>query len=167
MFPLVCLIFLKSLVFPILLFSSISLLWSLTKAFLSLLAVLQNSAFRWIYFSFSPLPFTSLLFSAICKTSSDNHFAFLNFFFLGMILITASRTMSGTSIHSSSGTQYYQMQYVIKYFEHVIIYSINLFNDYSYTWVFVNNSDFFFIRWIIELELLNLSRCWWFKRYFF
>ena len=26
--------------------------------------------------SFSPLPFTSLLFSAICKASSDNHFAF-------------------------------------------------------------------------------------------
>ena len=39
--PLVCLIFLKrSLVFPILLFSSISLHWSLRKAFLSLLASL-------------------------------------------------------------------------------------------------------------------------------
>ena len=44
--------------------------------FLSLLAILWNSAFRWIYVSFSPLPFTSLLFSAICKASSDNHFAF-------------------------------------------------------------------------------------------
>ena len=39
--PLVSLIFLKrSLVFPILLFSSISLHWSLRKAFLSLLAIL-------------------------------------------------------------------------------------------------------------------------------
>ena len=39
--PLVSLIFLKrSLVFPILLFSSISLCWSLRKAFLSLLAIL-------------------------------------------------------------------------------------------------------------------------------
>ena len=39
--PLVSLIFLKrSLVFPILLFSSISLQWSLRKAFLSLLAIL-------------------------------------------------------------------------------------------------------------------------------
>ena len=38
----------------------------------------------------SPLPFTSLLFSAICKASSDNHFAFLHFFFLGMVLITTS-----------------------------------------------------------------------------
>ena len=39
-FPLISLIFLKrSLVFPILLFSSISLHWSLRKAFLSLLAI--------------------------------------------------------------------------------------------------------------------------------
>ena len=65
-FPLVCLIFLKrSLVFPILLFSSISLHWSLRKAFLSLLAILWNSAFRWFYLSFSPLTSASLLFSAI------------------------------------------------------------------------------------------------------
>ena len=39
----------RPLVFPILLFSSISLHWSLRKAFLSLLAILWNSAFRWIY----------------------------------------------------------------------------------------------------------------------
>ena len=44
--PLVSLVSLKrSLVFPILLFSSISLHWSLRKAFLSLLAILWNSAF--------------------------------------------------------------------------------------------------------------------------
>jgi len=79
--PLVSLIFLKrSLVFPILIFSFISLHWSLRKAFLSLLAILWNSAFRWVYLSFSPLPFESL-FSAIPKASSDNHFAFLHFFF--------------------------------------------------------------------------------------
>ena len=101
----VSLIFLKSsLVFPILLFSSISLHWSLRKAFLSLLAILWNSAFKWEYLSFSPLLFAYLLFTAICKASSDNHLAFLHFFFLGMVLITASRTMSRTSIHSSSGT---------------------------------------------------------------
>ena len=46
--------------------------------------------------------FTSRLFSAICKASSDNHFAFLHFFFLTMVLITVSCTMSQTSIHSSS-----------------------------------------------------------------
>ena len=39
---------------------------------------------------FSPLPFTSFLFSAICKVSWDNHFAFLHFFFLEMVLIPAS-----------------------------------------------------------------------------
>ena len=54
-------------VFPILLFSSISLHWSLRKAFLSLLAIVWNSAFRCLYLSFSPLLFASLLFTAICK----------------------------------------------------------------------------------------------------
>ena len=59
--PLVSLIFLKrSLVFPFLLFSSISLHWSLRKAFLSLFAILCNSAFKWEYLSFPPL--LSLLF---------------------------------------------------------------------------------------------------------
>src|SRR5574340_797249 len=67
----------RSLVFPILLFSSISLHWSLRKAFLSLLAILWNSAFRCLYLSFSPLLFSSLLFTAISKASSDSHFAFL------------------------------------------------------------------------------------------
>ena len=74
------------------------------KAFLSLLAILWNSAFSWVYLSLSLLPFTSLLFSAICKASSDNHIALLNFFFLGIVLVTASCTMLQTSIHSSSGT---------------------------------------------------------------
>ena len=72
--PLVSLIFLKwSLVF-ILLLSSISLHWSFMKAFLFLL---WNSAFRWVYLSFSLLPFSFLLYSAICKSSSDNHCAFI------------------------------------------------------------------------------------------
>ena len=56
------------------------------------------------YFSFSPLLFTSFLFTAICKASSDSHFAVLHFFFLGIVLIPVSCTMSRTSIHSSSGT---------------------------------------------------------------
>ena len=42
----------------------------------------------------------SLLFLAICKASSDNHFAFLHFCFLGMVLIPVSCTMSRTSVHS-------------------------------------------------------------------
>ena len=78
--PLVSLMFLKSQVFPILLFSSISLHWSLRKAFLSPLAILWNSAFRCLYLSFSPLLFTFLLFTAICKAALDSYFAFLHFF---------------------------------------------------------------------------------------
>ena len=42
--------------------------------------------------------------SAICKASSNNHFAFLDFFFLGMVLTIVSWSMSRTSVHSSSGT---------------------------------------------------------------
>ena len=52
-------------------------------------------------FSFA---FSFSSFSAICKTSSDNHFIFFHFFFLGMILISASCTMSRTSVYSFSGT---------------------------------------------------------------
>ena len=63
----------RFLVFPILWFASTSLHCSLKNAFFSLLAILWNSAFRWLlHLYFDPLPFTSLLFSAICKASSDN-----------------------------------------------------------------------------------------------
>ena len=94
----------RSLVFPILLSPSIFLHCSLKKAFLSLLAILWNAAFSWVYLSLSPLPFTSLLFSAICKASWDNHFDFLHFMLLGMVLVTTSYKMLWISIHSSSGT---------------------------------------------------------------
>ena len=53
--PLVSLIFLKrSLIFPILLFSSISLHWSLKKAFLSLFAILWNSGEDKCYWTVGP-----------------------------------------------------------------------------------------------------------------
>ena len=74
------------------------------KAVLSLLAILWNSAFKWEYLSFSPLLFTCLLFTAICKASPDSHFAVLHFFFLGMVLLPVSCTMSRTFVHSSSDT---------------------------------------------------------------
>ena len=48
--------------------------------------------------------FPSFLFSAICKASSDNHFAFWHFFILGMVLQPVSCTMSRTSVHSFLGT---------------------------------------------------------------
>ena len=38
--------------------------------------------------SFSPLPLAFFLSSDIFKVSSDNHLAFLHFFFLGMVLVT-------------------------------------------------------------------------------
>ena len=44
-----------------------SLHWSLRKAFLSLLAIFWKPAFRCVYLSSSPLPFTSLLVSAIFR----------------------------------------------------------------------------------------------------
>ena len=53
--------------------------------------------------SFSPLLFASL-FRAICKASSVSHFGVLHFFFMGMILIPVSCTMSRTSVYNSSGT---------------------------------------------------------------
>ena len=103
--PLVSLIFLKrSLVFPILLFSSIFCidhLGRLSYLFLLFFGSLHSDGY---IFPFYPLPLAFLLFSAICKASSDNHFAFLHFFLLGMVLITAACIMSRTSVHSFSGT---------------------------------------------------------------
>ena len=97
--PLVSLIFLKSLshstVFPYF-FALITEEGFLKSPCYSLELCIQMG----ISF-FSPLPFPSLLFTAICKASSDNHVAFL---FLGMVLIPASCMMSQTSIRSSSGT---------------------------------------------------------------
>ena len=95
----------RSLVFPILLFSSIFFCidrWG-RLSYLSLLffGTLHSNGYS---LSFPPLLFASLFFTAIYKASSDSHFAFLHFFFLGMVLIPVSCTMSRTSIHSYSGT---------------------------------------------------------------
>ena len=99
---LVSLIFLKrSLVFPILLFYSTPLHCLLKKAFLSLLAIPWNSAFRWVYFSFSPCLLLLLYSQPFVRPPQTT---ILHFFFLGMVLITASCIMLRTSGHSSSGT---------------------------------------------------------------
>ena len=88
------LIFLKRcLVFPILLFSFISLHWLLREAFLSLLAILWNSAFRCLYLFFLLcflLPFFSQLFVRPPQTAI--------LLFLQMVLIPVSCTMSQTSL---------------------------------------------------------------------
>ena len=57
------------------------------KAFLLLLAIFWNSAFSWMYFSLSPLPYTSLLSSIIYKASEEKHFALLHLIFYGVILV--------------------------------------------------------------------------------
>ena len=59
--------------------------WSLRKAFLSLLAILWNSAFRCVYLSFSPLPLGSLLFSGMCKACSGSHFVLCIYFSWGFL----------------------------------------------------------------------------------
>ena len=101
--PLMFPIFLERLlVFPLLLFSSIIKHCSLKKAFLSLLAIFLNLASNWMCVSLSPLLFPHS--STICKAYSDNHFAFLLFFFFGMVLFTTSCTILRTSVHSFSGT---------------------------------------------------------------
>ena len=66
----------------------------------------HNSAteLNWTDLSFFPLLFPSLLFTSICKAYSDSHFAFLHLFFLGMVLLPVSCTVSWTSVHCSSGT---------------------------------------------------------------
>ena len=120
--------------------------------FLSLLAILWNSAFKWVYLSFSPLPFVSFLFSAIFKATSDNHFTFLHFFLLWMVLITAFYTVLWTSILSSSGTL--SIYALIPW----IYLSLPLYNckgfDLGHTWMVVFFPTFFSLS-------LNFARSSW------
>ena len=92
--PLVCQIFLKrSLVFHILFFSSISLHWSLRKAFLSLLAILLNSAFKWVYLFISPLLFC---------LNFRLRLSIVNLIFLPRSLFRMSKNFSGLYLMLSS-----------------------------------------------------------------
>ena len=103
--PLVSLIFLKrSQVFPVLLFSSISLHWSLRKAFLSFLAILRNSAFKWYIFPFL-ICFSFLFFTWLfVRPPQIAILLYCISFSLGMVLVPVSCTISWTSVHSSLGT---------------------------------------------------------------
>ena len=60
---------------------------------LSYLSLLFSGILYSVEYVFPFLFCLSLLFSAICKTSSDNYFDFLHFSFLEMVLITASCTI--------------------------------------------------------------------------
>ena len=98
--PLVTPIFLKkSLVFPFYCFPLFFCICHWRR--LSLFSLLFS---RTLHSSEYIFPFlASLLFSALCKASSGNQFAFLHFFFLGMVLVITSCTILCTSNHSSSG----------------------------------------------------------------
>ena len=131
--PLVYLIFLKrSLVFPILLFSSIFLHWSPRKTFLSLLAIFGTLHSDGYIFRFL-LCFSFLFFSQLfARPPQTATLPFLHFFLLEMVLITVLRT----SIHSSSGT----LSDLIPW----IYFSLPLYNrrgfDLGRTWTFFNLS---------------------------
>ena len=140
---LVSLIFLKrSLVFPILLFSSISLHWLLRKAFLSLLAILWNSAFKWVYLSFSPLPFTSRLSQLFVRPPQTIIFHFCISF--SWCFFTFSCTVSQSSVHRSSS--------ILSDLIPLIYLSFPLYNhkefDLGHTWM---------VLWF-SLEKLHLEK---------
>ena len=102
--PLVSLIFLKrSLVFPSLLFSSISLHCSFMKSFFTLLALLWRSVFRWVHFPFLLCLLLHLFAQLSVKLPQKTSFHSGISFFLGMVLIMSSAQWLWTSIHSSSG----------------------------------------------------------------
>ena len=86
----------RSLVFPICCFPLFLCIdgWG-RLSYLSLLFFRTLHSNEYIF----PLPFASLLFTAICKASLDSHFTFLHFFFLGIVLIPVSCTMLWTSVH--------------------------------------------------------------------
>ena len=124
------LIFLKrSLVFPILLFSSISLHWG-RLSYLSLLffGTLPSDGYIFPFLLYLSLLFFSQL---SVRPPQTTILPFCIFFSLGIILITASYTMSRTSVHSSSGT----LSDLIPW----IYLSLPLYNykgfDLGYTWM--------------------------------
>ena len=153
-FPLVCLIFLmQRLVILILLFFSISLHCSHKQSFLSLCYSLEPCIQMGI--SFLLLCF-SLLTSAFCKASSDNHFALFHFPFLGMVLDTASCPMLWNSIHSSSGTLSALipwMYLMVSLYNHK---GFDLVHTRMAEWVF-----FFFFSTFSSFSLNFAIRCSW------
>ena len=100
----------------------------------------------------SPLLFASFPASAICKASSDNHCAFLHFFFFGMILVATSYTMLWTSVHSSSDALFIR--------SNPLTLSLPLYNhkgfDLGQTWM----AQWFFPSFFI-LSLNFTVRSWW------
>ena len=84
----------------LLLFSWTALHYSFKKAFESLLAILWNSALRWVYLSHSHL--LLLFFPELFVKPPQKTIALLDFFFFGMALIIASCTMLKTIVYKIS-----------------------------------------------------------------
>ena len=104
--PLVFTIFLKrSSLFHSIVFLFLCTVHLRRLSYLSLLF----SAFIWILFPF--LLYLSLHFSAICKVSSDNHSAFLHFFFFGMVLVTDSCSVQFSRSVVSDSLQSHELQH--------------------------------------------------------
>ena len=102
--PLMFPIFLKRSLLPLLLFSSFIKHCLLKKASLPLSVLLFGTLHLVGYnFPFLSCFLLSLLSSAICKASSDDHLTFLLFFFFEAVLLAASCTILQTSVPSSSG----------------------------------------------------------------
>ena len=102
-FPLISPIFFKrSPVFPILLFSSISLHCSF-KAFLFLCDILWNSAFNWVYISLSSLSFTSFFSHLFVKLPQTTILPSCISFSFGWFR-SLPPVQLWTSVHSSSIT---------------------------------------------------------------
>ena len=94
----------KSLVLPFLLFSSVSLHCSLKKAFLSLLAILWNSAFSWVYLSLFPLLFASLFPQLFVKPSQTTTLPSCISIFWGGCFCSLPPMQYYRLLSSSSGT---------------------------------------------------------------
>ena len=88
--------------------------WPIVTEKLQAAKELTDTQLEWKHIeeSCSPLLFVSLIFTVICKASSNIHLAFLHFFFLEMVLIPASCTMSWTSVDSSSSTLSIRSQWI-------------------------------------------------------
>ena len=91
------------------------------------------------------------------KASSDNHFAFLHFFFLGAVLITASYTMSLTSINSS---QALCLSDLIPWISEIKGNSISLLMTFSnvFTLVLNNSLRAVWLSWQVCLFSKALNR---------
>ena len=103
--PMVSPIFLKRSIFFTIYYFPVILALFTYKDFLISPCYFLEVCISLVNLSLSCLLFSSLIFSAVLKASSGNHFAFSQLFFLGVVFITTSRTMLQTSIHSSTGYQ--------------------------------------------------------------